>query len=71
MTDFAGLLRVLNESGVEFIVIGGVAAAIHGAIRTTRDLDVVYARTGGERADRTLPPDDRRRAAGRIRAKSA
>ncbi len=45
MTDFAGLLRVLNESGVEFILIGGAAAAVHGAIRTTRDLDVVYART--------------------------
>lgn len=45
MTDFAGLLRVLNENGVEFILIGGVAAAVHGAIRTTRDLDVVYART--------------------------
>jgi predicted nucleotidyltransferase len=45
MTDFAGLLRVLNENGVEFILVGGVAAAVHGAIRTTRDLDVVYART--------------------------
>lgn len=45
MTDFAGLLRVLNESGVRFILIGGVAAAVHGAIRTTRDLDIVYART--------------------------
>jgi len=45
MTDFAGLLRVLNESRVKFILIGGVAAAVHGAIRTTRDLDIVYART--------------------------
>ena len=45
MTDFAGLLRVLHENEVEFILIGGVAAAVHGAIRTTRDLDIVYART--------------------------
>jgi hypothetical protein len=47
MTDFAGLLRVLVKAEVEFIVIGGVAAAFHGAIRTTRDLDVVYRRTPG------------------------
>jgi len=45
MTDFAGLLRVLHESGVRFILVGGVAAAVHGAVRTTRDLDIVYART--------------------------
>jgi hypothetical protein len=45
MTDFAGLLLVLHENEVEFILVGGVAAAVHGAIHTTRDLDVVYART--------------------------
>jgi hypothetical protein len=45
MTEFAGLLNALVKSDVEFIVIGGVAAAFHGAIRTTRDLDVVYRRT--------------------------
>ena len=45
MTDFGGLLQVLAEGEVEFILIGGVAAAFHGAIRTTRDLDVVYRRT--------------------------
>jgi hypothetical protein len=38
-------LRVLSQGGVEFIVIGGVAAGFHGAARTTLDLDVVYDRT--------------------------
>ena len=47
MTDFGGLLQALAKSDVEFIIIGGVAAAFHGAIRTTRDLDVVYRRTPG------------------------
>jgi predicted nucleotidyltransferase len=45
MTDFAGLVRVLAEGGVDFIVIGGVAAAAHGAARATYDVDVVYARS--------------------------
>jgi hypothetical protein len=29
---------------VRFILVGGLAAAAHGAIRTTRDVDVVYDR---------------------------
>ena len=44
MTNFAELLRLLAGAGVEFIVVGGVAAAAHGAARTTLDLDVVYRR---------------------------
>lgn len=45
MTDFAGIIRVLADSGVDFIVVGGVAAAVHGSARATYDVDVVYART--------------------------
>src|SRR4029453_1588751 len=41
--DFERLLQTLARGGVEFIVIGGVAASAHGAIRVTRDIDVVYA----------------------------
>jgi len=44
-TDFQGLLRILTDGGVEFILIGGVAAAAHGSPRVTHDLDVVYKRT--------------------------
>ena len=44
MTDFAGLLRALADGGVECILVGGVAATIHGSARLTRDVDVVYSR---------------------------
>lgn len=44
MTEFAALLKLLAESKIEFIVIGGVAASTHGSARSTNDLDVVYAR---------------------------
>ena len=45
MTDFAGLIRALADGGVECILIGGVAATIHGSARLTRDVDVVYSRS--------------------------
>ncbi len=44
MTRFGELLRALDAARVEFIVIGGVAAAAHGSPRGTQDLDIVYAR---------------------------
>lgn len=43
MTDFPALLKALSSTQV--ILIGGVAANAHGAIRLTRDLDVVYGRS--------------------------
>lgn len=45
MIDFAAILRVLARGEVEFIVVGGAAATIHGSSRLTVDLDVVYRRT--------------------------
>jgi predicted nucleotidyltransferase len=44
-TDYAALLRALAAGRVEFIIVGGLAATIHGAARATYDVDVVYART--------------------------
>lgn len=43
--DYEGLLRVLAGADVEFIVVGGVAAILHGSAHLTFDLDVVYRRT--------------------------
>jgi hypothetical protein len=43
--DFQKLLRVLAAGNVDFIIVGGLAATIHGAARATYDVDVVYART--------------------------
>ena len=45
MTDFEALLRLLAEHEVDFILVGGVAATIHGSARLTQDLDVVYERS--------------------------
>lgn len=43
--EIPALIQLLGGHGVEFIVVGGVAAAAHGAARATYDLDVVYRRT--------------------------
>jgi hypothetical protein len=34
------LLERLTDGGVEFCIIGGIAAVLHGATRTTADLDI-------------------------------
>jgi hypothetical protein len=41
-TSFLGLLKVLLHQGVEFLVVGGVAAQLEGAPILTLDLDVLY-----------------------------
>lgn len=41
--DVERLLRVLTQSGVDFVVIGGIAAVLHGSARATFDLDVCFA----------------------------
>lgn len=42
---FNDLLGVLDRAGVEFILVGGLAATLHGSSRTTYDVDIVYSRT--------------------------
>jgi predicted nucleotidyltransferase len=58
VTDFERLLQALAAGGVEYILVGGLAANAHGAIRTTRDVDIVYARSRAnlERLATTLAP---------------
>jgi hypothetical protein len=38
-------LQLLHRGGVDFIVVGGVAAIAHGSPRLTNDLDIVYGRS--------------------------
>jgi hypothetical protein len=45
VTDFRALIRTLADARVDLILVGGVAATVHGSARLTRDVDVVYART--------------------------
>lgn len=47
MFDPVRICALLNEEGVEYVVIGGFAGVIHGSSLPTRDLDVVPARTAG------------------------
>ena len=56
MTDFEGLLTALAKAGVEFILVGGLAARAHGSARSTQDIDVVYSRSAPnlERLQRAL-----------------
>ena len=44
MIDFQKMLSELSTHGVRFVIVGGVAATVHGSSRLTHDLDIVYAR---------------------------
>jgi predicted nucleotidyltransferase len=58
MTDFRTLVEVLANAEVEFVIVGGLAATVHGSARLTQDIDVVYARsdTNLERLADSLAP---------------
>ncbi len=45
MIPLERLLTTLADAGVEFIIVGGVAARAHGSARVTQDVDVSYSRT--------------------------
>ena len=45
MIGIERLLGALADAGVEFILVGGVAARAHGSARITHDIDVCYARS--------------------------
>ena len=44
MAEVEKLLRALHQQKVEFVLVGGVAAAAQGAARLTFDVDLSYAR---------------------------
>lgn len=44
MTDFETVMRTFSEAGIECVIVGGLAATIHGSARLTQDVDFVYAR---------------------------
>lgn len=51
--SFQRILELLDEHGVEFIVVGGVAAVLHGAPVTTFDIDTLV-KIDADNADRLL-----------------
>jgi hypothetical protein len=52
MVPFARVWETLNEAGVRYVVVGGVAALLHGNNRATADIDIVV----------DLQPDEARKA---------
>ena len=57
--DFREFLELLNDSSVDYVVVGGYALAFHGAPRFTGDIDILEtAAAGAVRAEidgTTLP----------------
>ena len=49
--DVRRVLETLDRRGVEYLLVGGMAARFHGATRTTKDVDVV-PRSDAENLDR-------------------
>lgn len=40
------LLRALDEEGIEYVLVGGLAANLHGTTRVTKDVDIAYDGSG-------------------------
>ncbi len=43
--NFVKLIQALIDGGVEFVIIGGWSAILHGSSHTTRDLDLCFSRS--------------------------
>ena len=39
----APVIQLLTGRGIDFVVIGGIAAVLHGSPRVTQDLDICYS----------------------------
>jgi len=44
MFDPVRICTILNEEGVDYVVVGGFAAVVHGSSLPTRDIDIVPSR---------------------------
>jgi predicted nucleotidyltransferase len=42
VTGFGRILEDLNQAGVRYVLIGGIALIRHGVVRATRDVDAVF-----------------------------
>lgn len=43
MSDFKRILADLNDTGVRYVLVGGIALIRHGVVRATRDVDAIIA----------------------------
>jgi hypothetical protein len=53
MQDFKEFIQLLNSEKIKYLLIGGYAVAIHGFVRTTKDMDIWIA-TDAENIDRMV-----------------
>lgn len=42
--DFKPVFQALSESGIRYVLIGGLAMIVHGSAYITQDIDICYAR---------------------------
>jgi hypothetical protein len=47
MFDPVRICTILNEESVDYVVVGGFAALVHGSSLPTRDIDLVPSRDPG------------------------
>lgn len=54
--DLKTVIKALNDSGAEYLLIGGYGLHMHGIARTTSDIDILVPATeeSGERVKRAL-----------------
>lgn len=52
-SDFKEFLRLLDETGVKYVIVGGYAVGYHGYPRSTGDMDV-WVESTEENADRLV-----------------
>ena len=45
---FTRIIDILNESGIHYVIVGGVAAIIKGRMRITADLDLILENDGNK-----------------------
>jgi hypothetical protein len=54
VAELLGVARCLEASGVEYALCGGLAVTLHGAVRSTRDIDVLILPADRDRAVRAV-----------------
>ena len=37
------ILKALNDEEIRYVIVGGVAVNLHGHVRFTKDLDLIFA----------------------------
>lgn len=54
--ELHAVARALRDAGIEYAICGGIAVTIHGATRTTKDIDVLIAPADVTRAVDVVRP---------------